>query len=67
MADFYEIKKTDVGAFAIVFRDKSWVIANFMGRVLLQDVGKRIFERGGILQVENDKQLAARLKKRKDW
>ncbi len=40
---------------------QAWPMSGFIGRVLAGDVGKRVYLRGGILQVENDEQRAARV------
>ena len=34
-----------------------------LGRVLMQDIGKRVYRVGNILQVENDEQRAMRTRK----
>ncbi len=58
---FYTITHADVTSFAIRAFGRAWPVADFIGRVMLQDVGKRVYLRGDILQVENHKQFAARL------
>ena len=40
-----------------------WMALDFIGRILPGDVGKRVYQVGGILQVENDEQRARRLAK----
>lgn len=40
---------------------RRWLVQNFIGRILPDDVGKRVYLCDGILQVENDKQRAKRL------
>ena len=37
-----------------------FAVTECMGRLLKCDIGKRVFGRGGVIQVENDEQLAAR-------
>lgn len=63
MKQFYEISAPDVGHATIRFQGQVWQVSNFMGRILKQDIGKRIFRRGDILQVENDEQRDRRLMK----
>lgn len=58
---FYTITHADVSSFAIRAFGKVWPAVDFIGRVMLQDIGKRVYLRGEILQVENHKQFAARL------
>jgi len=68
--DYYELRAKDVGkpwlhAFGYV-----WPVSGFIGRILPQDVGKRVYWRGntkynrGILQVENNEQRNARTARR---
>lgn len=38
-----------------------FAVAECMGRLLMRDVGKRVFRRGGVIQVENDEQRDKRL------
>ena len=40
---------------------RTWPTANFMGRILAKDVGKRVSLIDGIIQVESDEQLVRRL------
>jgi hypothetical protein len=64
---FFEIGPRDVGRATIGAFGQVWPVANFMGRVLPGDVGKRVYrvpmhdKSGYILQVENDAQRDARL------
>ncbi len=58
---FYTITHTDVTSSTIRAFGKVWPVMDFLGRILLQDIGKRVYLRGDILQVENHKQFAARL------
>jgi hypothetical protein len=62
MRDFYTITKADIGRFSIRFHGQSWPVVNFIGRIMPQDVGKRVYEIRGILQVESQDQLNNRLK-----
>lgn len=58
---FYEIRPQDVGRPTIHFHGRAWPVSNFIGRILPSDIGKRVYRRGDILQVENDEQHAARV------
>lgn len=58
---FYTITSADVGQFAIQAFGRVWPVSDFLGRVLPQDVGKRVYLRDGVLQVENYAQRDARL------
>ena len=57
----YTITEADVGRFAIHAFGQVQVVADFLGRVLPIDVGKLVYRRGDVLQVENDAQRSARL------
>jgi hypothetical protein len=61
--NFYELQASDIGKASIKAFGRSRLTSNFIGRVLPGDVGKRVFQRGDILQVENDQQRDARLAK----
>lgn len=61
--NYYEIKESDVGKATIKAFGKSWSVSDFMGRILPKDVGKRVYQRGDILQVENDEQRGRRSEK----
>lgn len=58
---FYELTAEDVGKPTIRAFGQVWMAVDFIGRILPGDVGKRVFMREGILQVENDAQRAARV------
>ena len=58
---FYEVTGRDIGKATLRAFGRTWLYADFMGRPLPQDVGKRVYLRGDILQVENDAQRAERL------
>ena len=62
---YYEIAKEDVNKAVIKAFGREWAVSDVLGRVLKQDIGKRVFLRDGVLQVENAEQLAARLAKGK--
>lgn len=59
--DYYEIAPEDVGKPYLRLWGRMWPVQDFLGRVFKQDVGKRVYLRGGVLQVENPEQMAARL------
>jgi uncharacterized protein affecting Mg2+/Co2+ transport len=58
---FYELTAHDVGRATISAFGRSWLVTDFMGRVLPRDVGKRVYLRVDILQVENDQQRDSRI------
>ena len=65
---FYTITKQDVEKPLIQAFGEKWLVSNFMGRILPQDVGKRVYRvpcndprSPPILQVENDEQFKRRL------
>jgi hypothetical protein len=58
---FYTLKEHDVGKCTIHAFGKAWAVVNFIGRIYPDDVGKRVYEVNGILQVENDAQRKSRL------
>ncbi len=53
---YYTITEADVGQHAICCFGKFWPVEEFLGRVLPHDVGKRVYLRGEIVQVENNEQ-----------
>lgn len=59
----YEIKPEDVGKPTIKINGRPRMVTDFLGRILSQDVGKRIYENDRVLQVENQEQLEKRLEK----
>jgi hypothetical protein len=61
MRQFYELTAADVGKATIRAFGRIWWVTDFIGRVLPQDVGKRVVQVSGILQVENDEQRDRRL------
>lgn len=58
--DFFTLTHDHVGKPAISAWGRSWLVTDFMGRVLPLDVGKRVYNVGGVLQVENDEQFDKR-------
>ena len=61
LMNHYTLTKEDVGCPWLKIFSSVWLVTNFMGRVLPGDVGKRVYLRGGVLQVENDEQRDKRL------
>lgn len=60
---FYVLTVTDIGQATIRAFGRVWLTSNFIGCVLRGDVGKLVFQRGDILQVENDAQRARRVRR----
>jgi len=60
MRAYYTVKQADVGRWIIRAFGRVWPVSGFIGRVLEQDVGKRVYQIGGVLQVENREQFEAR-------
>lgn len=66
-AAFYEIRPEDVNQATIKAFGRTWMVANFMGRVLRRDVGKRVTKVWNeahdheLLQIESDEQFHGRL------
>ena len=58
---FYTITEADVGQPTIRAFGRVWVVTGFLGCVLPSDVGKRVYRRGDVLQVESSAQRSARL------
>lgn len=61
---YYEIQPSDVGRARIAAFGRTWPVVDFLGRVLPLDVGKRVYESGGVLQVENEEQRRFRMRVR---
>jgi hypothetical protein len=59
---FYELQPADVGRVRIECFGKTWPVGPLV-RVLPLDVGKRVYCRSGVLQVENEEQRRFRLKR----
>ena len=57
----YTITTEDVGTKLLAAFGKLWPVQGFLGRILPGDVGKRVYLRAGVLQVENDEQRVARM------
>ena len=65
----FTLRQEDVGTRGIAkvcpcCQSKSWIdLGAVMGRVQPRDVGKRVYEVDGVLQVENDQQLRDRVER----
>ena len=59
---YYELQQADVGKPFIHAFGRLWTVTDFLGRVFPSDVGKRVYLRSGILQVENAVQRLSRTK-----
>ncbi len=59
---FVTITTAHVGKPWIKAFGRVWPVVDFIGRIIKQDIGKRIYLVGDILQVENDQQRDARLR-----
>jgi hypothetical protein len=58
---FIEITTEHVGKATVRAFGRVWPCSSFIGQILPQDVGKRVYLVGDIVQVENDEQRAERL------
>lgn len=61
MREYKEITKSDVGKSTFKLGKTSYPVAWFIGEIIPQDIGKRVYLVNGILQVENDE------KRNKRW
>lgn len=59
---YYTITEDDVGKGFLRIFGQVVMAKDFIGRVLPKDVGKRVVDSGGVLQVENDEQFERRRK-----
>lgn len=59
---YREITSNDVGKALFKLNGREYPVSTFIGRILKQDIGKRVYLVGEILQVENNEQRAERLK-----
>ena len=58
---FYTLADSDVAMPYIKCLGRTWRVEDFLGQVLPQDVGKRVYRIKGILQVENNEQRDQRM------
>lgn len=61
MGEYVTLEQSHIGRATIKAFGKTWRCDEFIGRILPGDVGKRVYLRGDIVQVENNEQRAARL------
>jgi hypothetical protein len=62
VAKFREITRDDVNKALFRAFGRDWSVSGFIGRILPQDVGKRVYlVRADVVQVENDEQRAKRV------
>ncbi len=66
MRSFYTLTTADVGRPWLRIFGRVWLTTDWIGRVLPQDVGKRVYLVGEILQVENYEQRKQRLAREKE-
>jgi hypothetical protein len=59
---YRDITDQDVGKALFELNGRQYPVSSFIGRILKQDVGKRVYWIVGILQVENNEQRTERLK-----
>lgn len=59
-AEYYTITANDIGKTSFWFHGFQR-FTDVIGRVLPQDIGKRIYERNGVMQVENQEQFEKRI------
>lgn len=59
-AEYYTLTRADVDRPVLRAFGRVWLVTNFIGHIHLRDVGKRVYLRDGVLQVENDEQRARR-------
>ena len=60
---FYEIEPDDIGKRFLRAFGRGWALSDVLGYVQHGDVGKRLYLVDGILQVENNEQRDARVRK----
>jgi hypothetical protein len=63
IGDHFTIREYHVGLTFIRWQGRTWGLTSVLGRIQPSDVGKRIYNVGGILQVENKEQRDKRLAK----
>lgn len=60
---FITLTSKHVGRRIIQAFGKSWFVSDFIGQILPQDVGKRVYDKGHYLAVENNEQMKNRIGK----
>lgn len=59
---FYTLRDSDVGKALLRAFGRTIPVSHFIGQIMPIDVGKRVYDVNGIVQVENEEQRGARLK-----
>ncbi len=57
---YVEIEAQHVGKALFEAFGRKWPVSGFIGKIMRNDIGKRVYLTGDILQVENDEQRAKR-------
>ncbi len=60
---FITLTSKHVGRRIINAFGKSWFVSDFIGQILPQDVGRRVFDKGDYLAAEDNKHMKERLGK----
>lgn len=63
MRPFRELTGEDVGKPYILAFGRVWSVTSILGRIVPEDVGRRLYLVDGIIQAENDTQRNERLDK----
>ena len=63
MSAYYTITKDDVNKPTIRAFGRVVTVGGFLGRILPGDVGKRLYQRDGVIQAENEEQRDERLER----
>ena len=63
MREYYTLTAEDVGKPWLKAFGRTWLTCDFIGKVQMRDIGKRVYLVDGVLQVESDRQLGDRLLK----
>lgn len=60
MRKYYTILESDIGRPQIRAFNKLWPVSDFIGHIAPYDIGKRVYNFGHFIQVENDDQRKQR-------
>jgi hypothetical protein len=58
--EYYTLVDRDVGKNWLLAFEQTWLVSDFMGRILPTDVGKRVYQQGDVLQIESNNQRSRR-------
>lgn len=61
--NFITLTSRHIGKRTIKAFGKSWFVSDFIGQILPQDVGRRVFDKGDYLAAEDNKHMKERLGK----